>query len=139
MMRALCLALVLLGCAQGAEPIRWGTDTCDQCRMVLADRRFGAEFVSRKGRVFKFDDAEELGRYLKAHPMTGTAYVTDGESGNLVPAEASVFLKADAIRSPMGSHLMTFQGRAEAEAYANRQGWKPFTLLTYQEAIGASH
>lgn len=138
-MRALVVALLLGACAQGPEPIRWGVDACEQCRMILSDRRFGAEFVSNKGRIYKFDDVEELGRYLEAHPQAGQAYVTDGESGNLVPAETAAFILAEAIQSPMGSHVMSFADRTAADRYAQAKDLKGARPLSYEEAIHVRH
>lgn len=138
-MRALLVALFMSGCAQGPEPIRWGVDACEQCRMILSDRRFGAEFVSDKGRIYKFDDVEELGRYLQAHPQAGQTYVTDGESGQLVPAATAAFIQAETIQSPMGSHVMSFVDQTSADRYAQAKGLKGVRPLTYEEALDVRH
>ncbi|MDX1911017.1 MAG: hypothetical protein SFV22_06010, partial [Saprospiraceae bacterium] len=49
-----CLNMV--ACSTGPEPIRYGQDNCHACKMTLTDRRFGAEIVTKKGKVYKFDD-----------------------------------------------------------------------------------
>ena len=49
---ALVIAAVALAasCAAEPSPIRFGADTCDYCRMTIADERFGSEIVTKKGR-----------------------------------------------------------------------------------------
>lgn len=120
-------------CAAGPEPIRWGIDTCDQCRMTLVDRRFGAELLGR--RPYKFDGVDELARFLAAHPQQGAMFVTDGKTGSLIPASQAVYLSASGIKSPMGGHVMSFASRADAERYALRQGLQNYRMLNFAEAL----
>ncbi len=127
--------LAMLGCSSGPEPIAWGVDTCEQCRMILTDKRFGAELVDARGRAYKFDGVDELAKFLAAKAIEGKAYVTHGAEGALVPAEAAVYLSSPDIRSPMGGSLMAFADRAEAEAFAGEQGFKDLRWLSYREAV----
>ncbi len=47
----------MVSCApQGAEPIKLNTDGCEFCKMKIADGKFGAEIITAKGRIYKFDD-----------------------------------------------------------------------------------
>lgn len=120
-------------CASGSEPIRWGVDTCDQCRMTLMDKRFGAELLGR--RPYKFDGVDELARFLVVHPQQGPMFVTDGKTGSLIPASHAVYLSARGITSPMGGHVMSFASRADAERYALRLGFRNHRMLNFAEAL----
>jgi len=118
---ALVAAAALSACSKGPEPIRWGIDMCDQCRMILGDKRFAAELVA--DRVYKFDGVDELARFRAAHPeKKGAMLVTDGDSGNLIPAEKAVYLSSPDLTAPMGGHVMSFASRQEALAFAVRHG-----------------
>lgn len=114
------IGLGLAGCSQGPEPIRWGTDTCDRCRMVLVDKSFGAEFVEKGGRVRKFDEVDEMVRYLAERPVPGKAYVTNGIDGGLVPAEGALYVESPDIKAPMGSHVMSFADKPSAERFISQ-------------------
>lgn len=127
------LPLVLLACASGPEPIRWGVDTCAQCRMVLSDRRFGATWATPV-RSYPFDEVAELERWRRAHPaIEGRAYVTDGVAGGLVPAEQAVYLASPDLHGPMGGQVMSFRDRTTALQAARAAGWRQVRLMTYPE------
>ena len=51
MLVALFSLSAFLSCATGPEPIRFGKDNCHSCKMTLTDKRFGAEIVTKKGKV----------------------------------------------------------------------------------------
>ena len=48
--------LFLISCSTEPEPLVYGTDICHNCKMTLMDNKFGAELVTKKGKVYKFDD-----------------------------------------------------------------------------------
>jgi copper chaperone NosL len=128
-------ALLVAACARGPEPIRWGVDTCERCRMVISDPRFGAAFVATGGRQVDFDGVDELARYLDAAKPTGTAYVTDGgTAGALVPAEGAVFVASPSIQAPMGGHVMSFATAAAAQTYVAKERLAAARYLTYDAA-----
>ena len=41
----------LTGCSTEPLPIRYGQDNCDFCKMTISDHRFGAEIVTKKGKI----------------------------------------------------------------------------------------
>lgn len=127
------LALACTACSAGPEPIRWGTDTCEQCRMVLEDRRFGAE-LQQGGRVYKFDGVDELAKYMAKHPG-GTPYVVDATSGELVKADLAVYLGSPELRGPMGGHVVAFGDKAAAERFADQAGLKTREWPSWKAAL----
>ena len=50
------LTLSLSSCSTAPQPIRIGQDNCDFCKMTISDNRFGAEIITKKGKVYIFDD-----------------------------------------------------------------------------------
>ncbi len=124
----LCLALtgIWIGCAPGGpEPIVYGEDVCAYCNMVISDQRFGAELVTDKGRIYKFDAVECLAAYYQQADTAevGSVWVTDlTEPGRLIPAEAALYLQSPSLRSPMGLNLAAFADRAALDAVQARYG-----------------
>lgn len=100
------------GCNTNPEPIRVGKDICAYCKMTIADPRFGAELVTRQGRVYKFDDIRCMTDYLKLHDETkvaATIYFTDFcGAHSLIPSGNSILLNSADLKAPMQGHLIAF-------------------------------
>ncbi len=100
------------GCNTNPEPIRVGKDICAYCKMAIADPRFGAELVTRQGRVYKFDDIRCMTDYLKLHIETkeaATIYFTDFcGTHRLIPSVNSILLNSADLKAPMQGHLIAF-------------------------------
>jgi copper chaperone NosL len=130
---AALMAACLTACAAGPEPIRWGTDACDECRMVLTDRRFGVELLDR--RPLKFDGLDELGRYLRAHPSDGAIYVAAADTGALLRAEQAVLLASPDLRGPMRGRVVAFASQDAARAFATRERLGQTSFPTLAQAL----
>lgn len=102
--------LVLLGCSRSPQPIAYGSDVCHYCQMSIVSRPYAAQFVTTKGKVYKYDAIECLVRH---RPAEGTAYIHDFYTHQVLPAQEAVFLIHDSIRSPMGANLAGFKVHAD--------------------------
>lgn len=114
--------IVTTACSVKPEPIKFGTENCDHCRMTISDNRFGAEIVTKKGRVYKFDDLKCLKDYLKQGDVTKenihSLWAVDfSKPETLTDVEKSYLLYHDAIRSPMGSNTAAFAIEDSAKTY----------------------
>ncbi len=116
---ALIIGLLAACAPAGPRPIAYGREACANCLMTVSDSRFGAELVTRTGKVHVFDSAECLAEYVRAHPAeaTGSLWVTDFDRpGTLVPAGGAAYLRTSEISSPMGLGVAAFapgEGRPE--------------------------
>lgn len=124
--------LPLFSCESGPESIRYGSDACHLCKMVIMDENFGAEFITEKGKVFKFDSDECLLDFLKANP--GEKYrqllVTDyARPGTLTDASKAIYLHSPNIQSPMGRNLASFASHDDA---LNMQGTMGGELIHWE-------
>lgn len=63
---ALILAMFLSSCSTKPEPFNYGKDNCYFCKMGIVDPKYGGEVITKKGKVFKFDDLICMARFLKA-------------------------------------------------------------------------
>ena len=131
------LSLSFLSCAKTeAVPLKLNVDSCDFCKMNIADGKYGAEIITQKGRVYKFDDImcminygnENLGSNTKSY------YVNDYSQDNvLIPAESAFFLSGGAIHSPMRGNIAAFSSEKEAMQFGKKLNAEPIswdTILT---------
>lgn len=117
---AVTLIALLTSCSIGPEPIRFGKDQCDYCKMNIADSKFGAELVTDKGRVYKFDAVECMVPFMKENPgeYAHVLAVPFDEPKSLHPVSTGHFVISDSIRSPMGANLLVFKNKSTAQEYA---------------------
>lgn len=106
---ATTFALAAAACASGAPTIALGIDACAECRMIIADSRFAAVLVSGTGKAITFDSIDCLLAYVAAHPGDRHREVLVADAAavklGLVRAEDAVFVRASALRPPMGSAI----------------------------------
>ena len=113
---------VLPACSRTPEPIQYGKDACAHCRMTIMDKRFAAEIVTAKGKVFKFDAAECLAGFLKENTGIGSneksifLVSAFNHPGRFIDAKKSFFLNDNSLSSPMGGNLAAFSSQSYAEA-----------------------
>jgi len=119
--------LLVHGCSTKPEPLQYGTDACHACKMTLADNRFGAELVTRKGRVYKFDDLNCMLQFYHAGENDPADFahklVINYESpGSFLSADEAFYIKSDEIRSPMASKVAAFETYDIATAFKRKHG-----------------
>lgn len=121
--KIISLAIVAVGCTAKPVAIHYGKDGCDFCRMTIMDQAFGGEIITRKGKVYKFDGAECLVNYYRAHLADAgdftTILVADySHPGKLMDAKQAIFLQDERINSPMGAHLGAFPDTRNAREFS---------------------
>ena len=126
------MASVLIGCSllvscgpTDPEPIRLNADACDFCKMTIADGRFGAELITAKGRVYKFDDLDcMLGFEKENQNLSGkTHFVHNYQLNNqLIKAETAFFLSSENLKSPMNGNKAAFASQKEAAELLQKMG-----------------
>lgn len=107
------LVIVLASCNSGPEPIRIGTDGCDFCKMTISDYRFGGELVTKKGKVYKFDDTHCMVSFyhsnsVKDETLRGLWFADFTKKGQLIPESQAILLQSEGLRSPMGGNVAAF-------------------------------
>lgn len=120
---ALTLLLILASaCGRKFEPIAYGKDACAHCKMTILDKRYAAEIVNPKGRVFKFDDIACL-RGFEKEPGS-LLFVNDftGRQTGPLNAEKAVFLHHESFKSPMAGNFPAFADQAAATAIKDSLG-----------------
>lgn len=127
------LAVFLTSCNTGPKPIDYGSDGCHYCKMTIVDKIHGAEIVTKKGKVFKFDATECMLNYAQDNLDTeiGSFYTNHYESPtDLIAASEATFLISEALPSPMNGNITAFKTKNTAEKVQAEIGG---TLYTWKE------
>lgn len=110
-------ALLFSSCSKEPQPIEFGVDNCDHCMMNISDVRYGAELITQKGKIYKFDDMYCMKVFLQdeivAKDQVHSLWLVDFEATEqLIPAEKSYLLYNSELKSPMGSNTAAFADEA---------------------------
>ncbi|MDG2449087.1 MAG: nitrous oxide reductase accessory protein NosL [Saprospiraceae bacterium] len=117
----------LFSCNVSPVPIEYNHDECAYCKMKIANVQFGAELVTSKGKVFKFDSAECLvWEFIKDEAKEyAFVLVTDhSRPHNFIDAESSSFLISENQPSPMGGNLSAYESVNNAQNVMAQKGGK---------------
>lgn len=125
-MRSVFLLFIIIlwtSCSTSVRPISYGKDACEHCRMTIMDKKFGAELITKKGKIFVFDSDECLAQYVIKNPEQekdmAAIWVADYENaGELVELSKAFFVKSAYIISPMGEGLASFSNEPTAQKIA---------------------
>lgn len=137
------LPLFFWQCSTGPRPINYGQDACAFCKMTLMDKHYGAEVVTKKGKVYVLDDVNCLARLLKsgdikAENIAGRYIVDYAHPGVLLEVEKAVFLQSDNLKTPMASGVAAFANEQDLNAVKSQTGgelmrWEKVLLMMNDE------
>jgi copper chaperone NosL len=95
--------------------------------MKISDGKFGAELVTDKGRIYKFDDLDCLLQYSKSNGDKIFAFtmVHDFSRDNeLIDATTASYIISDELNSPMRGNIAAFSQESDASEEAQKRGTK---------------
>jgi copper chaperone NosL len=115
------LIILTTSCNSLPQPLQLGKDQCYSCKMTISDPRFGAEIVTNKSKVFKFDDTHCMLGFKKSGSLEATKikaiYITNFNTPHqLMPAERTFLLQSDQLRSPMNGNVAAFEKQGDLTA-----------------------
>lgn len=115
---AFILVLCLFAsCRIEPEQISYGSDACSFCKMTIVDQQHAAQYVTKKGKQFKFDAIEcmvnDIGE--KGADFAEILLIADYmQPGFMHPAQDATYLISKKIKSPMGANLTGFASEQQA-------------------------
>lgn len=111
-------SLIAISCQNSIDPIIYGTNACDNCKMTIVDKRFAAAFMNQHGKTFKFDDLVCLKRYLKSEKLDESkiqVFVNQFSGDNqAIDAMIAVFIHDESLKSPMNGNFAAFKDSISA-------------------------
>jgi copper chaperone NosL len=120
---AAALILFLSSCNTKPEPLVIGKDVCYDCKMTIMDEKFGGEIITKKGKIYKFDDAHCLAHFLKAGTVktadiAQTVFIDYENKGTFLDAMSLYFVVSPTLKSPMNSNAAALSNKTIADKIA---------------------
>lgn len=122
---SLFFIFTFMSCNTAPQPIQLGKDACSFCKMSIADQRFGAEIITKKGKAYKFDDMHCLREFREANTINDndikeTYLINFEEPHNFISAEKALLLKSNELHSPMGGNIANFDDEKKLQEARNK-------------------
>jgi hypothetical protein len=109
--------------AAGPVALRYGVDTCAECRMHVSRPGFGGELRDAEGRLTTYDDIGCLVRaMMKQRRAMPGAWVEDRDGRGFVPLAGAHLVRSPGADTPMGGGVVGFADEAAARAFATATG-----------------
>lgn len=134
------LSILISYCGSDPEAIHYGHDECEFCRMLITDDKYGAELVTDKGKIYKYDSMECMVEFSLVKNLIGDKnnrlLVTNFDSpGEFIEAGNSFYVKNDQFRSPMGLNVTAFSNKETAENFMTTNGGEYLSWLDVIELV----
>lgn len=134
------LAIILLTVSCKVEPqkIEFGKDQCSFCVMNIVDKTHAAQYVTKKGKQFKFDAIECMMNDLSDKNEDDLAFVlvsNYANPGEMIPAQTASYIITPAIKSPMGANLSALSTLEKAEELQQKHGGDLFTWESLKQRL----
>ncbi len=134
MLLIVAVATFLISCAVEPEAVSYGEDQCDFCKMGVVDKAHSAQYVTNKGKQFKFDAIECLIREIADPEIIeqDLAFILVADysnPGEMINASDAIFLISKAIKSPMGANLSAFSKEEDAKQTATDKGGETYNWV----------
>lgn len=124
---AALFVLLLNSCSTKPQPFAYGKDSCDDCKMTIMDPKFGAEIITKKGRVYKFDDVHCMAHFIKAGSVKPAdiakkVFIDYENNKNFLDVQSIFFVVSPQLKSPMNGNAAALSNRQQANRLAAENG-----------------
>ena len=130
------ILLISTSCNVEPEKINYGSDACHFCKMTIVDVQHAAQYVTKKGKQFKFDAIECMLNDLSDYGTNDIEMMLVSDYGNpgvTTDAESATYLISEEIKSPMGAYLSAFSSKETAKKTLQKNGGKLYTWAAIKE------
>jgi len=134
----LTILLLTISCKVEPQPIEYGKDQCSFCVMNIVDKTHAAQYVTKKGKQFKFDAIECLVNDLskKNEDDLAIILVADySEPGKMIDAKTATYLISPKIKSPMGANLSAVSSKEKATELHQKFSGELYTWETLKKRL----
>jgi copper chaperone NosL len=121
------------GCTADPVSIKIGSDNCHYCKMTIIDNKYGAEIITTKGKIFKYDDPHCLFSEISEGGIDKSKikdiYFTDFCNGHaLIKGQNSFYLKSGLLKAPMNGGIAAFSSHDSLSLLNKQLGGEEVSL-----------
>ena len=130
------ILLLVISCKVEPQAIEYGKDQCNFCKMNVVDKTHAAQYVTKKGKQFKFDAIECMVNDLSENNEEDIAILlvaNYGNPGEMIDAKSATFLISKEIKSPMGANLSAFYSKNKAEELQQKHEGRIYSWETLKQ------
>jgi copper chaperone NosL len=143
MRSSIVLLALLAACAPVPQPMMYGAESCEQCRMTVSEPGFAARALFTTGKAHAFDSVECLAAWLaesgrdadRLHSLWVQEF---GGEERWLAAETAGFVQGGEVRSPMGAAITAHPDAAAAREHAARHGGEVLEWEALRARVAAS-
>ena len=117
------ISFLFISCNVSPQPINYGNDLCEYCKMTIVDQHFASQLVNTNGKAYNFDAIECMINYSKENKETDYQLylINDFENpGTLINAKTATYLVSPQISSPMSENLIGYASEKAAKNAENK-------------------
>jgi hypothetical protein len=114
--------LALVGCSSTVPPAVRVGEICFSCRQPVADARLAGRIMTGSGNTFVFRTVGCMVRQFVQHDSRAQVFVTDYESGRLLPARHATFVRHQIGPKAGDTDFVAFRSGEEAKRFAAPSG-----------------
>jgi copper chaperone NosL len=129
----IAILLLTISCKVAPESIQYGKDQCSFCVMNIVDKTHSAQYVTNKGKQFKFDAIECMVNDLSEKNEADLAFIlvaNYGNPGEMIDATTASYLISKEIKSPMGANLSAVATIEKAQELQQKHTGEIYTWKT---------
>ncbi len=130
------ILLLTISCKVEPQAIEFGKDQCSFCMMNIVDKTHAAQYVTKKGKQFKFDAIECMVNDIieKSEENIAIMLVANYDNpGEMIDSKTAVYLISEEIKSPMGANLSAFLLAEKAKELLQKHSGKIYTWDTLKQ------
>ena len=132
------ILLLTISCKVEPQAIDYGKDQCSFCVMNIVDKTHAAQYVTKKGKQFKFDAIECMVNDVSEKNEEELAILlvaNYGNPGEMIPAKTATYLVSKEIKSPMGAYLSAFSILEKAQELQQKHSGEIYTWETLKQKL----
>lgn len=115
---SLVIVMTFYSCKIEPQAIDYGKDQCSFCVMNIVDKTHASQYVTKKGKQFKFDAIECMVNDINAKQNEDNlAFILVADYKNpgvMINAKEATYLISKEIKSPMGAYLSALSTKENA-------------------------
>jgi copper chaperone NosL len=130
--------LLTISCKVEPAAIDYGKDQCSFCMMNIVDKTHAAQYVTKKGKQFKFDAVECLVNDLSEKNESDLAIIlvaNYANPGEMIEAKSAIYLISPGIKSPMGANLSAMSTPDKADELQQKFTGEIYTWETLKARL----